>query len=119
MILFINRVTNDGGIRNTITTVSVDGRDMKPVVDAESTGVYSSNHLLFHRAGKLFAQQFDAIELRLSGEAVMVADGVSNDAPGTAGLVGFDAIDGLLVSRPRIGSSVIHLLFNWPATLAR
>ena len=124
MILFLARVADAPKERHIITTVSVDGRDIKPLIDAESTGIYSSGRLLFLRGGQLFSQPLDLIELALSGSPSLVT---STSRDGSAALLdAFDAVEGLLATRPRLGAaishqgtSVIDVRFNWRAREGR
>jgi len=99
-VLFMNRVATSQLTRYTITAVPATGGSTKPLLDAMSPGVYDSGRLLFGRDDKLFAQRFDPETLTASGEPELVADGVWNDGQGVAGLVGFDAVAGVLVWRP-------------------
>jgi hypothetical protein len=120
VILFVDRVATGAQLRHVLTAISIDGSGLKPLLDAASTGVYAGGRLLFQRAGKVFAQPFDAIELNLSGNPSLVADGVWDDRPGKADMIGFDAAAGVFASRPPAagtdtGARVVHLLFNWPA----
>lgn len=65
---------------------SLDSKETRRLVAAESGGVYSPpGYLLYVRDGSLVAQHFDADKLELTGEAVPVADS----------LVGFDLTSNL------------------------
>jgi eukaryotic-like serine/threonine-protein kinase len=55
------------------------------LVASRSNGVYADpGFLLFHREGTLYAQAFDAGGLKLSGEAVRIADGLPVSDSGVA-----------------------------------
>ena len=101
-LLFINRITTSQLTRYRITAVSATGGPTKPLLDAMSPGIYDSGRLLFVRDQKLFAQPFDAAALVLSGEPELVADEVWTDGQGIAGLVGVDAVSGVLGWRPQM-----------------
>jgi Tol biopolymer transport system component len=54
---------------------SLDSADARQLIAADSAAVYaSSGHLLFVRQGTLLAQPFDPKELKLTGEAVAIAE---------------------------------------------
>jgi eukaryotic-like serine/threonine-protein kinase len=101
-VLFMNRVANDTLMRYVISAVPTEGGSVKPIVDAESTGIYVNGRLLFLRSAKLFAQPFAVQDLTVSGEPTLVANAVWTDGGGMAGLVGFDAVDGVVALRPPI-----------------
>jgi serine/threonine protein kinase/Tol biopolymer transport system component len=101
-VLFMNRVATNNLNRYTITAVPATGGSSKPLFEAMSTGVYDDGRLLFLRDEKLFAQPFDPVSVTLSGDPELVAEPVWSDAPGMAGLVGFDAAGGVLVWRPAL-----------------
>jgi serine/threonine protein kinase/Tol biopolymer transport system component len=65
---------------NAIYYASLDGRENKLLLHADSNAVYSSRYLLFARGNQLMAQPFDPGSGKLSGEAQPLADGVVNDA---------------------------------------
>ena len=59
---------------------SLDDDVKQRVLDADQNAVYApSGYLLFVREGTLLAQPFDAKELRLSGEAIPVAERVGSN----------------------------------------
>jgi serine/threonine protein kinase len=51
------------------------------LLDADATALYVSDHVLFIRQGRLFAQKFDATRLELSGDPIPIAEGVAYGAP--------------------------------------
>jgi eukaryotic-like serine/threonine-protein kinase len=69
-----------GAPRDAIHVGSLDGKGKKPyfLLAANSNVAYASpGYLLFERDQTLFAQPFDAEHLRVSGEPVAVAEGVT------------------------------------------
>jgi Tol biopolymer transport system component len=75
-----------------ISVVSADGGESKPLVDADSGGIYArSGHLLFVRQGTLLAQPFDAKTLTLSDEPFPIAERVRAGTP--AGQIAFSVSD--------------------------
>jgi Tol biopolymer transport system component len=101
-VLFMNRVATANLNRYTITAVPAAGGSSKPLLEASSSGVYGDGRLLFLREEKLFAQRFDPVSVTLSGDPEIVAEPVWSDAPGMAGLVGFDAVGRVLAWRPAL-----------------
>ena len=60
---------------------------------------YAADHLFFVRAATLWAQPFDIQSLKLTGEAVRIADDIAQDSPGRAA---FDvSASGVIVYRTR------------------
>jgi Tol biopolymer transport system component len=51
----------------------LDSFDTRRLVDSEAAGTYAADRLLFLRGGTLFAQEFDPIQLTLSGSPVALA----------------------------------------------
>ncbi len=66
-----------GGSANAIATGSLDSKDLTILTPADSAPAYSSGFLSYVRGSILMAQPFDAGRLRLSGDAVAVAQGVA------------------------------------------
>ena len=61
----------------TVYVASLDAPSPKPIARMHSKMVQASDsHVLFVQDGALMAQAFDAVGLRLVGEAVRIADGV-------------------------------------------
>jgi hypothetical protein len=101
-VLFLSRVSGDTPLRHVLSIAGVEGGAATRLVDADSTGVYADGRLLFQRGGTVFAQPFDATHGVLSGQAAAVAEHVWSDVVWTAGVVGFDAVDGAIAWRPAI-----------------
>jgi Tol biopolymer transport system component len=58
---------------------SLDGRENREVLRAQSNAVYGGGYLLFARGDQLLAQPFNPANGTLSGEPQSVAKGVAND----------------------------------------
>jgi eukaryotic-like serine/threonine-protein kinase len=56
---------------------SLDSADATHLVSTRSNPAYAEGHLLYHRDGTLFAQRFNPSGLKLSGEAIRVADRIA------------------------------------------
>jgi eukaryotic-like serine/threonine-protein kinase len=64
---------------------TLDGPEQRRLIDVDSAAVFlPPSHLLFVRAGTLFAQAFDAGALTLRGDAIALANGVAVDSTGLA-----------------------------------
>jgi Tol biopolymer transport system component len=75
-----------------IDVASVDNGDSKPLINADSGGVYArSGYLLFVRQGTLLGQSFDAKTMTLSGEPFPIAERVQTGTP--AGHIAFSVSD--------------------------
>jgi Tol biopolymer transport system component len=84
---------------NGIYFASIDGKENRFIVSAESNAAFAHGHLLWVQNGSLLAQAFDPRTGRVSGEAVPLADhvGLNNSTWRAA----FDAKDnGVLVYQP-------------------
>lgn len=58
---------------------SIDGGEIRHLVETDTNAIYASGHLLFARQSALWAQAFDADRLALLGAPVLVADDVTWD----------------------------------------
>jgi Tol biopolymer transport system component len=67
---------------------SLDSMEAKPLLEAESNGVYASGYLLYLRESNLMAQPFDPKRLATTGDAVPIAEKVGHiyNAAGTVGI---------------------------------
>jgi serine/threonine protein kinase len=84
---------------NGIYFASLDGKENRFVVAAESNMHYAQGHLLWEQSGSLLAQPFDPATGKLSGESVALAAGVGYN-PSTWNAA-FDANEnGVLVYQP-------------------
>jgi Tol biopolymer transport system component len=61
------------GPPGTVFVGSLDSKDVKPLVKADSQALYASGYLLFQRQATLFAQPFDIKRLEVTGDAVPAA----------------------------------------------
>ena len=81
---------------------TVDGPERRRLFDAEAAAMFiPPAHILFPRAGTLFAQGFNPLRLALEGDAVPLAEGVNVDAVGIAAVSG-SAVGSIVY---RIGSA--------------
>jgi len=62
-----------GQAKNAIYAGTLDSRETVRLVDADANMAFASGHLLFVRERELLAQPFDTATMRLSGDAVRVA----------------------------------------------
>jgi len=61
----------------------LDSKETTRLLNAESNAVYADpGYLLFHREGTLFAQPFDPKGLKMTGEAIRIADRVPSGTTG-------------------------------------
>ncbi|HMU62443.1 MAG TPA: protein kinase [Gemmatimonadales bacterium] len=71
--LFLRR---SSGKATTVYAGTLDGAEVKPVLEVSSRVEYANGNLYFSRDGALFAQPFDVRQLALTGTAQRVADAV-------------------------------------------
>jgi Tol biopolymer transport system component len=64
---------------DAIYYASLDGRENRLLIHAQTNGIYAAGFLLFGRADQLMAQPFDPDKGALSGQAQAVSSGVLND----------------------------------------
>ena len=65
---------------NTIYVGSLDSTAVTSLLKADSQAMYSAGYLVFVRQGTLFGQPFDAGKLKVSGEAIPIADSIGSNA---------------------------------------
>ncbi len=94
---------------DSIYYASVDGRDNRPLLNAQSNAIYADGFLLYARSAQLMAQPFDPASGMLSGEAHAVAKGVMNDVS-TWHMDASASADGVLVFASG-GSGDLQLLW--------
>lgn len=70
------RSGSQGDVGIKLKVASIDGKDIREIMPAESNAVYSNGRLLFTRNAFLVAQTFDASTFQLSGEPVPLAERV-------------------------------------------
>ena len=64
---------------NAIYYASLDGRESRLLVHAQTNAIYAAGFLLFGRGDQLMAQPFDPARGALSGEPQAISSGVLND----------------------------------------
>ncbi len=77
---------------NAVYYASLDGRENRLLVHAQTNAIYAAGFLLFGRGDQLVAQAFDPANGKLSGEVQTVSTGVLNDV--TTWHLGATASDG-------------------------
>jgi eukaryotic-like serine/threonine-protein kinase len=78
LYLAINHTPSLAG-NDTIYYASVDGRENKPLLKAQSNAIYADGYLLFARHEQLLAQAFNPSTGTLSGQAQTLVKGAIND----------------------------------------
>ena len=102
LYLATSHSTRDPSSRNGIYFASLDGKENRFVLAAESNVIYARGHLLWEQGGSLLAQAFDPASGKVSGETVAVAANVGYNA--STWRAAFDANDnGLLIYQPGLG----------------
>jgi eukaryotic-like serine/threonine-protein kinase len=64
---------------NAVYYASLDGRENRLLIHAQTNAIYAAGFLLFGRGDQLMAQPFDPAKGELSGQAQAVSSGVLND----------------------------------------
>ena len=64
---------------NAVYYASLDGRENRLLIHAQTNAIYAAGFLLFGRGDQLMAQPFDPAKGALSGQAQAVSSGVLND----------------------------------------
>jgi Tol biopolymer transport system component len=88
---FLFTARSDAIEHNLIYVGSLDSKDVKPLVAAQSNAAYAAGYLLFAREGTLLAQPFDPSTLALSGEAMPVASPIGHNTPSSMAAFGVSA----------------------------
>ncbi len=81
---------------NAVYYASLDGRENRLLVHAQTNAIYAAGFLLFGRGDQLVAQAFDPAGGKLSGQVQTVSTGVLNDV--TTWHLGATASDGGLLA---------------------
>jgi Tol biopolymer transport system component len=81
---FLFTARSDAIEHNLIYVGSLDSKDVKPLVAAQSNAVYAAGYLLYAREATLLAQPFDVSTLTLSGEPVPVASPIGHNTPSSS-----------------------------------
>ena len=80
---YLYQAVSSDAAKTAIFVGAIDSKEKTHVMESESEAAYAApGYLLFTRGVTLFAQPFDAKKLSLTGEAVLVADQVSNNGAG-------------------------------------
>jgi dipeptidyl aminopeptidase/acylaminoacyl peptidase len=66
-------------VNNAVYYASLDGRENRLLIHAQTNAIYAAGFLLFGRGDQLMAQPFDPAKGALSGQAQAVSSGVLND----------------------------------------
>jgi WD40 repeat protein len=74
LYLEVTIITPVGAQTGTIRVGSLDSREARPVLEADSSAAYASGYLLFVRKGTLMAQPFDPGRAATSGEPMPLTD---------------------------------------------
>jgi len=109
LYLATSHSNRDPSARNGIYFASLDGKENRFVVAAESNAVYAHGYLLWEHSGSLLAQAFDPSTGKLSSDTIALAAGVGYN-PSTW-KAAFDASEnGVLVYQPGLGVNSGQLL---------
>jgi eukaryotic-like serine/threonine-protein kinase len=68
----------------TVRVASLDSADTIALARADGQAEFAAGHLFFVRQGTLFAQAFDIRSVKLTGDAIAVAEHVRSDAGGSS-----------------------------------
>ena len=100
---FLFTARSDVKENNLIYVGSVDSKDIKALVAAQSNAVYvSPGYLVYARDATLMAQRFDVATLSLVGEAMPVAASVGHNTASSSAAFGASADGSVLAYRPAI-----------------
>ena len=94
---FLFTARSDVRENNLIYVGSLDSKDLKPLIAAQSNVAYARGYLLFAREGTLMAQRFDPSALSLSGEAFAVVSSVRHNTPSSVAAFGV-SLDGTVLA---------------------
>ena len=106
---FLFTARSDVKENNLIYVGTVDSKDVKALVAAQSNAVYvPPGYLIYARDATLMAQRFDVAALSLVGEAMPVAASVAHSTASSSAAFGASADGSVLAYRPAItqGSQV-------------
>ena len=110
---FLFTARSDVKENNIIYVGSLDSRDVKPLVAAQSRGVYAApGFLLFARDGTIMAQKFDAATQTASGEPFAVAAHVNQITPSSDASFSASADGSLLAYLPSVTLAAKLMLFD-------
>ncbi|HEY6930097.1 MAG TPA: protein kinase [Thermoanaerobaculia bacterium] len=107
---FLYEVRYDQAERNAIYVGSLDSKEKRFVLQADSDVVFAPPRFLFYRnADRLMVSAFDPASLRVSGEAIEVARGIQSFPP-TSGTI-FSATEDLLAFSPQSEARLSRLVW--------
>jgi len=110
-LLFFSGITTSLGDENGIYSLDLATRKLALIAKEKSEGIYvEPGYLVFVRNGNLMAQPFDADHLRLTGQAVPIAEHVLYNPDRYTGAYSLSD-NGLLVFLS--GSSVVKSQLTW------
>jgi Tol biopolymer transport system component len=100
---FLFTARSDVKENNIIYVGSLDSKEMKPLITAQSNAVYAApGYLLFAQEGTLMAQRFDARALTLSGDPVPVAANIGHTTPSSVAMFSASADGRVLSYQPAV-----------------
>jgi hypothetical protein len=76
LFLAVTRDPAQGTVRRLLCAASLDSKTVTPIVEVPTGTAYETGHLFFVREGSLMAQPFDESQLKVTGEAFLVAEGI-------------------------------------------
>ena len=104
-----NHSNRDVSTNSGIYFSSLDGKENRFLLSAESNAAYARGHLIWEQSGSLLAQAFDPSAGKVSGETVALAAGVGYNA--STWKAAFDANEnGSLIYQPGLGVNSGKLL---------
>jgi Tol biopolymer transport system component len=110
---FLFTARSDVKENNIIYAASLDSHDVKPLVAAQSRGVYAApGFLLFARDGTIMAQRFDAATQTVSGDPFAVAAHVNHITPSSDASFSASADGSLLAYLPSVTQAAQLMLFD-------
>jgi Tol biopolymer transport system component len=88
---------------NIIYVGSLDSPDVRPLVAAQSNGLYAPpGYLLFAQEGTLMARRFDPRTLELSGEKITIATHIAHARPSSSAIFAVSADGTVLTYIPEV-----------------
>jgi hypothetical protein len=76
LFVAVTRDTTRGTVRRLLCAASLDAKTVTRIAEVPTEVRYAVGHLFFVREGSLMAQPFDESQLKVTGEAFSVAEGV-------------------------------------------
>ena len=108
-----NHSDPNASAQNGIYFASLDGKENRLLLSAESNAIYARGQLIWEQGGSLLARTFDSSSGKLSGETAPLAGGVAFNS--STWRAAFDATsNGLLVYQPGLAASSSKLILYTP-----